>query len=92
MHSRLIAMEERILAADVQSTVATAELSSSKSKLEAERERIEVLMEANARLRGAARSEAEWEKKSARAALKAVVLGKVSPEVRASMLSLCLLY
>lgn len=91
MHSRLIAMEQRILAADAQSTVATAELSSSKSKWEAERERIEALMEANARLHGAARSEAEWEKKSARAALKAVVLGKVSPEVRASIFSLCLL-
>lgn len=82
MHSRLIQMEERTLEADARSKRAAAELATSRAKLDDERAKLDALTDANARLRGVVRSEADWERKGVRPALKTVVLGVVSKKVR----------
>jgi hypothetical protein len=81
VHKKLIAMEERQIAAECRTKAAKERMHAISSDVEAARGQVARLIAVNQRLKGTAKAEDEWSKKGRRAALKGVVLGPVTVEV-----------
>lgn len=81
VHSKLIAMEERQIAAERRTKAAKERIQLISSDVEAARSRVARLIAVNQRLKSTMKSEEEWSKKGRRGALKGVVLGPVTLEV-----------
>lgn len=83
VHKKLIAMEERQIAAERRTDNAKTRVQLISSDVESARAHVARLLAINQRLKGTMKSEEEWSKKGRRAAFKGVVLGPISLEVGA---------
>jgi hypothetical protein len=81
VHKKLIAMEERQIAAECRTKAAKESMQLISSDVEAARAHVVHLIAINQRLKGTAKAEEEWSKKGKRTALKGIVLGPITLEV-----------
>jgi len=82
MHSKLMAMEERIATADMRTAHARSDCEAAAAELQAAQTEMRRLVESNERLKGAMQAEVEWSSKLGRFEMVGLTIGAVTQEAR----------